>query len=42
MKIVGQGFPNHPDTIGNSKVSFAEEYDEFLKHYQKTLKWDIR
>lgn len=24
------------------KVTFAEEYDEFLKHYQKTLKWDIR
>jgi len=23
------------------KISFAEEYDEFLKHYQKTLKWDI-
>ena len=23
------------------KVTFAEEYDEFLKHYQKTLKWDI-
>ena len=23
------------------KVSFAEEYDEFLKHYQKTLKWEI-
>jgi putative transposase len=23
------------------KVSFAEEYDEFLRHYQKTLKWDI-
>jgi|SRR4030095_2427349 len=23
------------------KVSFAEEYDELLKHYQKTLKWDI-
>jgi REP element-mobilizing transposase RayT len=23
------------------KVSFAEEYDGFLKHYQKTLKWDI-
>ncbi len=21
------------------KVTFAEEYDEFLKHYQKTLKW---
>ena len=26
----------------HSKVTFAEEYDEFLKHYQKTLKWDIR
>jgi REP element-mobilizing transposase RayT len=25
----------------HKKVSFAEEYDEFLKHYQKTLKWDI-
>ena len=24
------------------KVSFIEEYDEFMKHYQKTLKWDIR
>jgi len=24
------------------KVTFAEEYDEFLKHYQKTLKWDIK
>ena len=24
------------------KVTFVEEYDEFLKHYQKTLKWDIR
>ena len=23
------------------RVSFAEEYDEFLKHYQKTLKWEI-
>lgn len=23
------------------KVTFAEEYDEFIKHYQKTLKWDI-
>jgi REP element-mobilizing transposase RayT len=23
------------------KVSFANEYDELLKHYQKTLKWDI-
>jgi REP element-mobilizing transposase RayT len=26
----------------HQKVSFAEEYDEFLNHYQKTLKWDIR
>jgi len=26
----------------HSKVTFAEEYDEFLKHYQTTLKWDIR
>jgi len=26
----------------HKNVSFAEEYDEFLKHYQKTLKWDIR
>jgi putative transposase len=24
------------------KVSFAEEYDEFIKHYQKTLKWETR
>ena len=24
------------------KVTFAQEYDEFLKYYQKTLKWDIR
>jgi putative transposase len=23
------------------KKSFAEEYDEFLRHYQKTLKWEI-
>jgi REP element-mobilizing transposase RayT len=23
------------------KITFAEEYDEFLKHYQKTLKWEI-
>ena len=23
------------------KVTFAEEYDALLKHYQKTLKWDI-
>ena len=26
----------------HKKISFAEEYDTFLKHYQKTLKWDIR
>ena len=26
----------------HKKVTFAEEYDTFLKHYQKTLKWDIR
>ena len=25
----------------HSKVTFTEEYDEFLKHYQKTLKWEI-
>lgn len=25
----------------HKKVTFTEEYDEFLKHYQKTLKWDI-
>ena len=24
------------------KETFTEEYDKFLKHYQKTLKWDIR
>jgi putative transposase len=24
------------------KASFAEEYDAFLKHYQQTLKWEIR
>ena len=24
------------------KVPFAEEYENFLKHYQKTLKWDCR
>ena len=23
------------------KVTFTEEYNEFLKHYQKTLKWEI-
>lgn len=23
------------------KVTFAKEYDELLKHYQRTLKWDI-
>ena len=25
----------------HKKISFSEEYDEFIKHYQKTLKWDI-
>ena len=28
--------PNH-----HRKITFAEEYEEFLKHYQKTLKWEI-
>ena len=23
------------------KITFAEEYDDFLKHYQKSLKWEI-
>ena len=26
----------------HKKVSFTEEYNAFLKHYQKTLKWEIR
>jgi REP element-mobilizing transposase RayT len=26
----------------HKKVTFAEEYDELLKHYQQTLKWEIR
>jgi putative transposase len=26
----------------HKKKSFAEEYDQFLKHYQQTLKWEIR
>lgn len=26
----------------HKKIIFAEEYNSFLKHYQKTLKWDIR
>lgn len=26
----------------HKKVTFAKEYDEFLKHYQKTLKWDTK
>ena len=25
----------------HKKISFAEEYDKFLKHYQQTLKWDF-
>ena len=28
--------PNH-----HRKITFAQEYEEFLKHYQKTLKWEI-
>ena len=24
------------------KTTFTQEYDAFLKHYQKTLKWEIR
>lgn len=26
----------------HKKVTFAEEYNAFLKHYQKALKWEIR
>ena len=26
----------------HKKETFAEEYDKFMRHYQKTLKWDIR
>ena len=26
----------------HKKTSFAEEYDQFLKHYQQTLKWEIK
>jgi len=26
----------------HKKATFAEEYDQFLKHYQQTLKWEIR
>ena len=25
----------------HKKITFAQEYEEFLKHYQKTLKWEI-
>ena len=25
----------------HKKITFAEEYDRLLKHYQKTLKWEI-
>jgi putative transposase len=28
--------PNH-----HKKISFAEEYNELLRHYQRTLKWEI-
>ena len=27
--------------VHHKKISFIEEYNSFLKHYQKTLKWDI-
>lgn len=26
----------------HKKVTFTEEYDEFLRYYQKTLKWEIK
>jgi putative transposase len=26
----------------HKKETFAQEYDRLMKHYQKTLKWDIR
>ena len=25
----------------HKKLTFADEYDAFLKHYQETIKWDI-
>jgi len=25
----------------HKKITFADEYNEFIRHYQKTLKWDI-
>ena len=28
--------------LHHKKVSFAEEYDQFINHYQKALKWGIR
>ncbi len=28
--------------LHHKKVTFTEEYDEFLKHYQQTLKWQIK
>lgn len=28
--------------IHHKKVSFAEEYDQFIAHYEQTLKWQIR
>ena len=30
---------NQPER--HKKITFAEEYAELIKHYQKTLKWDI-
>ena len=33
--IVNNNNSNH------KKITFTEEYNEFVKHYQKTLKWDL-
>lgn len=27
--------------VHHKKMSFKDEYDKFLKHYQKTLKWEL-
>lgn len=32
----------HNQPEHHREITFAEEYDELMKHYQKTLKWDIR
>jgi putative transposase len=28
--------------VHHRKVSFAEEYDSFVKHYQKSLRWELK